>query len=50
MIGNASDACKLPSVTAKISCHPAGKILEDSCSDGIQLCVSKNNREIPYCS
>ncbi len=25
-------------------------IPEDSCSDGIQLCVSKNNREIPECS
>jgi hypothetical protein len=24
-----------------------GKVTEDSCSDGIQLCVSKNNREIP---
>src|SRR5512139_3145055 len=23
---------------------------EDSCSDGIQLCVSKDNRKIPECS
>ena len=26
------------------------KVLEDSCSDGIRLCVSKNNREISDCS
>jgi hypothetical protein len=45
----ASEARKLPSVPAKISYHSPVKemVPEDSCSDGIRLCVSKNNREIP---
>jgi hypothetical protein len=48
----ASEASKLPSVPAKISWHSSVKemVPEDSCSDGIRLCVTKNNREIPDCS
>ena len=48
----ASEACKLPSVHAKIPATSSVEeiVPEDSCIDGIRLSVTKTNRAIPDCS